>query len=296
MRQLRAAAAALLALGLGAAQALASHPNDDASTALPLYGPVSGEIEAAPPMLRAGRFAFYTFELPGDGAELAVEAEITPGDPVSASRAGFKVYGPTAGKLYAEGAQTATHPSHRATFNGAEAGRYTLQVFNFNVTPIHYEVRVGGLPQQPGAPPPRPTPPASQPTETPRPAATTTPLAATDNDSLERAADLTGPAVGTVPGDPAGSFRFYRLEYPGDGSEVVLELDVSPSDVGSGLTTGLLVYGPTAGREYLRVGYQAGAWPRAGAFRSDEPGTYLIQIGNYGARPVGYRLTPSRGA
>jgi hypothetical protein len=293
VRSLRAAAAALLALGLGAAQALAGHPNNDPSTAFPLYGPASGDIEAAPPMLAAGRFAFYTFVLPGDGAALTVEAEITPGDPISASRAGFKVYGPTGGKLYAEGAQTASHPSHQATFAAAEAGQYTLQVFNFNVTPIHYEVRVGGLPPQPGAPPEQPTPPASQPTEMPRPAPTATPIAAGDNDSLERAADLTGPAVGTLRGDPAGSFRFYRFEYAGDGSEVGLELDLSPPDVGAGLTAGLIVYGPTAGREYLRIGYQAGGWPRSGAFRSDEAGTYLIQLGNYGARPVGYRLTPT---
>jgi hypothetical protein len=287
MRSIRAAVAALLALALGAAQALASHPNNDPSTAFPLYGPVSGDVEAAPPMLRAGRFAFYTFELPGDGVELTVEAEITPGDDVSASRAGVKIYGPTAGKLYAEGAQTASHPSHRATFVGAEAGRYTLQVFNFNVTPIHYEVRIAGLPPQPGAPPEQPTPPAGRPTETPPPVPTATPLAAGDNDSLERAADLTGPAVGTLRGDPAGSFRSYRLEYPGDGSPVVLELDVSPPDVGAGLTAGLLVYGPTAGREYLRIGYQAGGWPRAGAFRSDEHGPDLIQVGYYGGRPGG---------
>src|SRR5262245_16026604 len=122
MRAMRAAAAALISLALGAAPSLASHPNDQPSTAFPLYGPVSGDVDGVPPRIGDARLAFYTFELPDGGAELTVEAEITPGDPVAADRAGFRVYGPTAGKLYAQAAQTASHPSHRATFVGAEAG------------------------------------------------------------------------------------------------------------------------------------------------------------------------------
>jgi hypothetical protein len=297
LRAPSAVLAALLALALGAAPALANHPNDDPSKALPFYGLVEGDVEAAPPMLRAGRFAFYTFVLPGDGAELTVEAEVTPGDTISASRAGFNVYGPTGGKLYAEGAQTATHPSHRATFTGSEAGQYTLQVFNFNVTPIHYQVRVLGLPLQPGAPPDTPTPAATDqpaPPAEPSPSLAATPIAAGGNSSPERAIELVGPVGGTLRGNPAGSYHYYRLDYPGDGSAIRLELTAEPPDPGVGPTFGLIVYGPTAGREYLRVGYGAGDWPRIGEFRSDERGTYVVQVGNYGAGSLGYRLTPSR--
>ena len=34
---------------------------------------------------------------------------------------------------------------------------------------------------------------------------------------------------------------------------------------------------------------------RSGTFSADERGSYVVQVGNYGARPVGYRLTPTRG-
>ena len=149
---MRAALAALLVLLLFTAPVAANHPNADPELAEPMSGPVAGEIEGVPPMLGAGRFAYYRFELAA-GAELTVEAEITPGDPVSASRAGFKVYGPKAGRLYAEGAQTSTRPSHRATFTPDEAGTYLLQLYNFNVTPIRFEARVLGLPRVVREPP-----------------------------------------------------------------------------------------------------------------------------------------------
>jgi hypothetical protein len=154
-------------------------------------------------------------------------------------------------------------------------------------------VRVLGLPPQAGAPPEQPTPlPAEQPAA-PTPTPSPTPIAAGQNTVPSRAIDLTGPVEGALSGGPAGSFHYYRFEYPGDGSPVRLDLDVSPPDAGAGATAGLLVYGPTAGREYLRVGYQTGNWPQSGTFQSDEPGTYVAQVGNYGPRPIAYRLAPA---
>lgn len=287
----RLAAALALLLSLAAAPAAAEHPNDDPVRALPFTGRAGGDIEGAPPMLAAGRFAFYTFQYPGDGSTLTVEAEITPGDPVSASRAGVSIYGPTAGKLYATAGQTGTHPSHRAEFSSSEAGTYVLQVFNYNVTPIRYDVAIAGLPPQPS---PTPLPTASEPTGA-QPTPTPTPLAVGENTTAERAIVLSGPVEGTLRGDPAGSFHFYRFDYPGDGSAVRLDLSVDPPDAGPGLTSGAIVYGPTAGREYLRAGFENRPSPQSGTFRSTEAGTYLVQVASYGPRPIRYRLEVTAG-
>jgi hypothetical protein len=290
MRRLSAAVSLALALAFAALPAQANHPNDDPSRAFRLNGPVSGEIEGAPPNLGAGRFAFYTFQVPAGGAALTVEADITPGDLVSASRAGFKVYGPTAGKLYAEGAQTSTHPSHRADVTATEAGTYALQIFNFNVTPVHYDVTVSGLPPQPEVLPTQEA--ASAPPSSP----TATPVVLGDNTSPDQAAELPDSVSTTLRGSAAGSFHFYRLDYPGDNSPVQFTLGVDPPDAGTLLTTGLIVYGPTGGREYLKIGYEARVSPQAGAFRSNERGTYVVQVGNYGPRSVAYQLDVTRGS
>ena len=213
-----AGVAILLALGPGLASA--DQPNNTPASAVVLSGTVAGDVEAAPPNLGAGRQAFLRFEYPGDGSTVTVDVDITPGDLVSASHAGFKVYGPTNGKLYGEGGQTGKHPSHEVQFSSTEAGTYLLQVFNYNVTPIHYEASATGLPAQ------------VVPTPVAQLAPTATPATATVglNDSPDRVADLSGPVSAVLLG---GSSHYYRLAYPGDGSSVRIDLNVSPASAGS---------------------------------------------------------------
>jgi hypothetical protein len=111
-----------------------------------------------------------------------------------------------------------------------------------------------------------------------------------ENTSVERAATLDGAAEGALGGSQGGSFEFFRIDYPGNNSPAQVTLTVDPQDAGTQIATGAIVYGPTAGREYLRVGYQNVPSPISGTFRATEAGTYVIQVGSYAGRPIHYRL------
>jgi hypothetical protein len=278
-----------LNLALGPGPAAAANANDTPATAVVLSGTVSGDVAAAPPQLGSGRQAFLRFEYPGDGSRVALAVDITPGDPVSASHAGFNVYGPTAGRLYAEGGQTGQHPSHAVDLSSSEAGTYLIEVFNYNVTPIHYQASATGLPPQPVVAPDVGAAPAAQPT-----AAASEPVTVGVNVSPDRAADLDGPVSAVLAGGASGGSHFYRLAYPGDGSRVRIDLTVSPSDAETGGSSGFVVYGPTAGLEYARGVYQGGAPTHSAELSSNEPGTYVFEVFNTGARAIGYRLTATR--
>jgi hypothetical protein len=283
----RAAFGAIIAAHLALAPTLASaaQGNNTPATAVVLSGTVSGDIAAAPPNLGSGREAFLTFQYPGDGSSVRVDVEITPGDLASASHAGFKIYGPTGGKQYAEGGQTGRHPSHEAEFSSTEAGTYLVEVFNYNVTPIHYQATATGLPPQPEA--------TVQPVVATLVEPTATPMAVTVglNVTADRPAELTGPVSAVLPGSAGGSSHFYRFDYPGDGSADRIDLDVTPSDAQTGHAVGFVVYGPTAGREYARGDYQGRTPTHSATLVSDEPGTYLVQVVSTNPAAVGYRLT-----
>jgi hypothetical protein len=273
--------------------ALAQEGNDTPERAIQLVGPVAGRVPAAPPILRAGRFVFYRFDHSGDGSSVTVEAEITPGDIVTADRAGFHVYGPRNGRLYAastgtgESAGTGGRPSHRAVFAAEEAGTYLVQVFNYNVTPIQYQLAVRGVP---AVATPTPLPPAP----TPAPAAPTpTPAAAGGNDAPERALDLDAPFAATLPGDPSGRFHYYRIAHPGGGAGVRIELDVAPSDAVTVQASGFVVYG-SAGREVTRGGRTGRTPTHATTVYVTEPAVFLIQVNNYGTGPIDYRIQQQR--
>jgi hypothetical protein len=269
--------------------ALAQESNDTPEGAVPLAGPVSGHVPAAPVMLRAGRFVFYRFDHPGDGSTVTVEAEITPGDMVTADRAGFHVYGPRGGKLYAESARTAGHPSHRARFAADEPGTYLVQIFNYNVTPIEYRLAVLGVSSvaTPTPLPPAPTPPAPTPTPTP--------AAVSGNDAPERALDLEVPVAATLAGDPTGRFHYYRVAHPGGKIGTRIDLDVAPSDSVTVRASGFVVYGP-AGREVTRGGPTGRTPTHSTTIYADAPAVYLIQVNNYGRGTIVYRIsqTPER--
>src|SRR5579884_654376 len=225
-------AALLLALSATAAQAAtattAGVPNDTPQTAVVLSGTVSGDIDAIPPNLGVAHQAFLKFQYPGDNSLVTVDVDLAPGDPSAAHNAGVLVYGPTNGKLYAKGGQTGKHPSYEAQFQSTEPGWYLVEIYNTNVVPLHYTATATGLPPQPTA-----VPGAAAATATAAAVATPTPtpVPVGQNTTADRATALTGsPVNATLAGTPAGSFQFYKFTYPGDGSSVRIDLDVSPSD------------------------------------------------------------------
>lgn len=90
------------------------------------------------------RFARYQLEYPGDGSTYTINLHTRPADGAMLRNAGFRVYGPQAGKLYATGgAQPGLYPSVAANLSSREPGVYTIQVYNYNpgVT-MEYELSV----------------------------------------------------------------------------------------------------------------------------------------------------------
>ena len=264
IRRAAAGLAAALVLSL-APVAVQAAPNDTPATAVVLAGTVAGDLPAAPPNLGAGRQAYLRFEYPGDDSSVTVSVDITPGDLVSASHAGVKVYGPTGGKLYAEGGQTGTHPSHEATFSSTEAGTYLVEVFNYNVTPVHYEATATGLPPQQAAPAAAasgaPTGTGAPAGETSAQPAAPTPVPVGSNGAADRAAELEASATGVL----VGTAHYYRFAAD-DGAAQRLELAVSPASSAGAVE--LVVSGPT-GQEYARAAGTGGSATLAATFAAE---------------------------
>jgi hypothetical protein len=111
------------------------------------------------------------------------------------------------------------------------------------------------------------------------------------NTSAEHASRLSAPVAATLPGKSAGSFHYYWFDYPGDGSVAGIDLDVTPADAQTAQSSGFVIYGPTAGREYTRGGYQGKSPTHSTTLVTSEPGTYLVQVFNYGPAPIQYQLS-----
>jgi hypothetical protein len=268
--------------------ASANHPNDRPERAVVLSGTVSGNVDAVPPTLKVGKQAYLRFEYPGDNSKVMIQVDITPGDPGAAGNAGFHVYGPTNGKLYATGGQTGKRPSHEVELASAEAGTYLVEIFNANVNPIHYAASAIGLPPQ-VVPTMAPAVEAVEFVVAPTPP----PVPIGQNTSAELATVLDASLAATLAGNPSGSFHYYRFDYAGDGSPVQIDLDVTPSDAQTAQTAGFVIYGPTAGREYTRGGYQGKSPTHSTTLITNEAGTYLVQLFNYGPAPIQYHLSAS---
>jgi hypothetical protein len=255
----------------------------DPARAVALTGTLTGQLPA-------GQFAYYKFAYPG-GVVTTVNLQVTPGDAAVLRNVGFKVYGPTPGKVYVtSGAQPGLVPNHSGDLVSAEPGLYLVQVYNADPrVPIGFTVWATGLPEgirpsgapgidapQPGEPA-TPTAEAGQPTPVPTVPPTPEPTPAQADDAA-RAVPLTRDLQGRL--EPGGRFAYYTLGYPG-GVAVTINLRVIPDDPAVLRNVGFRVYGPTPGRVYLTGGVQPGLTPNvSGDLVSPEPGVYLVQVYN----------------
>jgi len=208
---------------------------------------------------RAGAFAYYSLEYPGDGSVITIELDMAPGDPVAVQGLGFNVYGKN-GFLIGSGTIALGIPDRKALlWADPNPGPWLIQVYNYLdgvVANLHLEVT--GLPDPPPAP---------QPVMLPAQATTFSMAAA------------------SLLGNHAGNFHYYKIESVGDGSEVVLQLYHTPDDQWISNGFGLNVYSPEKGIRAAQASHEA-------RFRRDSPGTYLVQVYNYvHAINVTYLLT-----
>src|SRR5579884_380855 len=148
-----AGGAGALAVGLGVANAQTT----DISTpqnAAPFTGTANGQIPGGV----GGHFAYYKFEYPGGYYKASIGLIVaSPQDQNVLQNVGFKVYGPTPGKVYgSDTAQRGLYPSAQADVISNEAGEYVIQIYNFAPDPnavVTYTLSSRNLPPQPGATP-----------------------------------------------------------------------------------------------------------------------------------------------
>jgi L-fuconolactonase len=89
-----------------------------------------------------GNVATYPISYPGDKSVYTIGLQVSPDDAGVLRNAGFKVFGPQSGRVYASGgAQPGLRPNVAGNLISGDAGTYSIQVYNFDpTTPIDYEL------------------------------------------------------------------------------------------------------------------------------------------------------------
>ena len=245
-----------LVLGLAVSGVVAA--DDEALMALAGGSPVSGVLTGN----RAGAFAYFTVNYPGNRDVVRIELTFVPGDPVTSRGVGFNVYGP-GGYEIGQGQRNAAGDAGVLELLYSDDNKATWLVQVYNYIPdrtIAYSVAVEGLPQQPSAP--TPTPVATM------PAAGSEAIA-----GLERSVSV------SLVGSRAGAYAVYDLGYAGDGSEVTITMYFTPDNPATTGGAGFVVYGPSG---KLAEGRTTGRpTERRATFLSDVAGEYIIQVHNY---------------
>ncbi|HEV8638826.1 MAG TPA: hypothetical protein VG370_31835 [Chloroflexota bacterium] len=244
--------AAVLLLALAPLSGLAAEPS-----ASPLQPEQSGQLAGD----RGGAFALYRFAYPADGSKVTLELQIRP---PNASGVGLRLYGPS-GEV--------------ADRTPTEPGDYLVQIYNYQHGLVaDYTLVARGLPR------------SAQPTPAPAASAPGQPAEPTPTPSTEQGPQA--PLKGALPpGRSDGQFALFEFDYPGDGSLYTVKLQITPERPDVLRTAGFRLYGPS-GRLYVTGGAQPGLRPNvAGDFSSREPGTYTVQLYNYGDAAVDYEVS-----
>lgn len=188
--------------------------------------------------------------------------------------AGFKLYGPQAGKEYAAGGyQKGLTPNVSANLIGADSGEYVIQVFNYNPgVIIAFAIAATGLGPQPASAPAAAAPVAPPPAPATQPA----------SDSTGGALAQQGSFKGRLRAGSAGAFALYEFNYPGNREVYTINLQVSPDSAPVLKNAGFKLYGPQKDKVYVQGGSQLGLVPNVtGNLISIDPGTYVVQVYNY---------------
>jgi len=225
-----------------------THADISHDPAAPIPIPSDQSLDFALVGSRAGAFAYYSIQYPGDGRVITFELDMAPGDPAALLGTGFNVYGPNA-YLIGSGRPSQSRPGQKVLrWADHNPARWLIQVYNYldGVT-VNYHLQLTGLPD------PRPTP-TREPVMQPSQAAT---FAIVSTSLL---------------GDRGGNYHYYNLVYPGNGSEVTLHLYYTPDNYLVSQGFGLNVYGPDGGH-CAQGGHDI-------KFRCSLPGSYLVQVYN----------------
>lgn len=218
--------------------------------AAPIAIPTDQSLEFTLLGSRAGAFAYYSIEYPGDGRIITIELDLAPGDPVAINGAGFNVYGPN-GYFIGSGSKSLTK-TDRKEFHWSDYNPvpWLIQVYNYlDGVPVNFHLQVTGLPD-----------PEPEPTRAP----------------VMLAAEAAGFSMtsANLVGDHGGNYHYYKVDSNGGGSEVTLHLYYAPDNHLVSRGFGMNIYAPTDGILAAYGGHEA-------KFKLELPGTYLLQIYNY---------------
>jgi hypothetical protein len=244
-----------------------------------------------------GAFRYYAIDYPGGGVAVPMVMRAQPGRGTAGVGTGFKVYGPSGhfGDAIGDDRST-TDSTYHLTLVHSLPGTYHIQVYNFIAgLPMSYQLQVSGLGPAPSeaAAPPQAAPPAEGPPAgegAPPPAAAPAPTGAptTPERALRpQVRDLT--TGGLLPGDSAGSFHYYELDYPGGRTKMTLTLGYTPIASDSEQLVGFRLYRPNTavpeGTELIGTSAQTGrdgsSATEGFTLEADDGERYLLQIFNY---------------
>ena len=185
-----------------------------------------------------GAFRYYAIDYPGGGVPIPIVMRGQPGRGTAGVGTGFKVYGPSGlfGDAIGDDRST-TDSSYNLTLAHAVAGTYYIQVYNFvQGLPLSFQLQVSGL----SGPAPAPAAPEGGAAPQPAPSQPTAPPSSPDQAFHPQARDLT--TGGILPPNGAGSFAYYKLDYPGGGTNMTITLGYSPLAANSEQLVGFNLY------------------------------------------------------
>jgi hypothetical protein len=208
---------------------------------------------------RAGTFAYFTINYPGNGNVVTVELRFVSADPVTASGVGLNVYGPNA-FVIGQGApmqDTGGEGALQVRWADHSAATWLVQVYNYIPNcKVDYRIVATGLPA------PQPTPTVTVAAKPKPPAAPLLPLIGS----------------GKLTGRSSGSYAFHNVTVAAGGPDVQLIMTYSPASAGTAKDIGFTVYGSEG--EVYRGKTTSVAGERKATLSGKAPGAYQVQVTN----------------
>lgn len=268
---LRIGAGVLLALGAVASTFAATADGKTAATAIALStsSPATGSLTGS----AAGSFEFFTFDYPGDGSVGTLTLNVNTNDPAVDNAVGVNVY-QGANLLATMNALGSPAGTNSVTFSSTTPGPILVQVYNYHPSAsVAFSLSLSGV----AATTPAPTTPVA-PTASPTP----TNAGSSPNNPIK----LTTSSSGMLPGNPAGSFVYFTVDYPGDGSTQSVTLNFSPAgaDVANALIVNVYQNGNTLASVQATQAETLGQLTVS--YSSTTAGPVLIQLANYNPSPT----------
>lgn len=206
-----------------------------------------------------GSFDYYSFNYPGNDSESTITLSLNTNDPAVSNAVGINVWqnGSKVANMNAVGEPVGVNSF---TFFSTKDSPILVQLYNYaDGKPATYQLTISG---------PKTSPASSAPTSREL-GSTTNPI------------PLTGSQTGTLAASAGGSYTYYTLPYPGDGSTQTVNLSFSPNDPATANSLFVVVY--QDGAEITTAQGNQGEPPGRLSvdYSSTTSGPVVIQVASY---------------